>query len=350
MALVSTFELEKHFICLADDEKTNCVNSLQSIFNQFDSEIDASPLNSNILKASTNYRRWSHVSLLFCRARPLVLTWPQIGNREKQRELFFFRISSGNYRVVCQGASYNFDSSDQLALLSNYSSLKLILDQPASLTLMSVSRELLPNTTYDFDKRPFSKIESQNPAIHLLTTYQEFLRDKLTNPYPSLTQKVGLHLIDLMTASLTSTICQHSAAQKGGSESWIEIIKNDIRANLGQIRLSAKTAARRHGVTDRYIHKLFKETGQTFGQYVTEQRLKRAYKLLTTPNYTVPISTIALEVGFGELSTFNRAFKRRFGETPSGIRRLQSAGQGMIVGQRKHQRHQNCSTQSSACR
>jgi AraC-like DNA-binding protein len=32
------------------------------------------------------------------------------------------------------------------------------------------------------------------------------------------------------------------------------------------------------------------------------------------------ISVIAYEAGFGDLSHFNRAFRRRYGETPSDIR------------------------------
>jgi AraC-like DNA-binding protein len=33
------------------------------------------------------------------------------------------------------------------------------------------------------------------------------------------------------------------------------------------------------------------------------------------------ISDIAFAVGFGDLSTFNREFRRRFGVTPSDVRR-----------------------------
>jgi len=32
------------------------------------------------------------------------------------------------------------------------------------------------------------------------------------------------------------------------------------------------------------------------------------------------ISTIALDAGFGDLSYFNRAFRRRYGMRPSGLR------------------------------
>ena len=34
------------------------------------------------------------------------------------------------------------------------------------------------------------------------------------------------------------------------------------------------------------------------------------------------IGDLAIHVGFAEHSTFNRAFRRRFGDTPTGVRRI----------------------------
>ncbi len=60
----------------------------------------------------------------------------------------------------------------------------------------------------------------------------------------------------------------------------------------------------------------------TFGcapyQYVQEQRLIRARNLLRQPGHK--ITAIALACGFNDSSQFSRAFKARFGVTPSGYR------------------------------
>jgi AraC-like DNA-binding protein len=43
--------------------------------------------------------------------------------------------------------------------------------------------------------------------------------------------------------------------------------------------------------------------------------------MLSDPRYTAStISTIAFDAGFADLSYFNRAFRRRYGLTPSDIR------------------------------
>lgn len=87
--------------------------------------------------------------------------------------------------------------------------------------------------------------------------------------------------------------------------------------------------ARRHGLTPRYIHLLFEETGETFGRFVERERMKRAFALLTDPRRAeMPIGDVALQVGFVEHSSFNRAFRRRFGAAPGDVRRSHERSQG----------------------
>ena len=67
---------------------------------------------------------------------------------------------------------------------------------------------------------------------------------------------------------------------------------------------------------------LFEKTGTTFTDFALERRLDAAHCMLTSPRYvTWSITAIALEAGFGDLSHFNRSFKRRYLMTPTDLRR-----------------------------
>jgi AraC-like DNA-binding protein len=56
---------------------------------------------------------------------------------------------------------------------------------------------------------------------------------------------------------------------------------------------------------------------------VLTERLARAHRMLTSPRHAgETISVIAFAVGFADLSHFNRAFRRRYGCTPSDVRAL----------------------------
>ena len=79
--------------------------------------------------------------------------------------------------------------------------------------------------------------------------------------------------------------------------------------------------AARQGISEAYVRKLFEGEGTSFTDFVLEQRLAHARRLLSDPRYADrSITSIATDAGFGDLSYFNRCFRRRFGETPSAVR------------------------------
>jgi AraC-like DNA-binding protein len=71
-------------------------------------------------------------------------------------------------------------------------------------------------------------------------------------------------------------------------------------------------------VTPRYVQRLFEGEGTTFSEFVLNERLLRVQRMLADPRYAGwTVSAIALEVGFGDVSYFNRRFRRRFGASPT---------------------------------
>lgn len=73
------------------------------------------------------------------------------------------------------------------------------------------------------------------------------------------------------------------------------------------------------GFSESHFMRYFKETmGTSFVDYLKDYRLTMAARLLATSESA--ILDIASEVGFENLSYFNRAFKKRYGMTPSQYR------------------------------
>ena len=82
---------------------------------------------------------------------------------------------------------------------------------------------------------------------------------------------------------------------------------------------SVAEAAALGGCSASHFMRWFKKmTGTTFAAYLNERRLATAAELLRTTDDTV--LTIAGQVGFDNLSNFNRQFKARFGMTPRQYR------------------------------
>ncbi len=117
----------------------------------------------------------------------------------------------------------------------------------------------------------------------------------------------------------------------------LRAIKADIVENASSRDLTMAAIAARHRVTPRYVRKLLETEGLTFSEFVLGERLARAHRMLTDPRRcTETISAIAFACGFGDLSYFNRVFRRHNGATPTEVReaaRRSAAGAGVDAGQ-----------------
>jgi AraC-like DNA-binding protein len=136
------------------------------------------------------------------------------------------------------------------------------------------------------------------------------------------TEVFANHLVDLIVLAFGARgdVCD-LAEVRGVRAGRRAAILREIDANLNDPRLSAAILAHRLGITTRYVHQLFEEIGQTFSVYVLNIRLDRVAHVLREPRRAnQKIAAIAFEVGFSDLSHFNRSCRRRFGETPTAAR------------------------------
>lgn len=87
-------------------------------------------------------------------------------------------------------------------------------------------------------------------------------------------------------------------------------------------KITISEMAQEVGLSQSHFMKYFKNTmGTSFIDYLNEYRLTMASRLLVSSDSS--ILAIASEVGFDNLSYFNRSFKKRFGQTPREYRKLQ---------------------------
>jgi len=70
--------------------------------------------------------------------------------------------------------------------------------------------------------------------------------------------------------------------------------------------------------SSRLAHLFRDEVGQSIRSYVVERRLSMAAFLIVQTDER--ISQIAYGVGFGDISNFNHAFKKKFGMAPGAYR------------------------------
>jgi AraC-like DNA-binding protein len=107
----------------------------------------------------------------------------------------------------------------------------------------------------------------------------------------------------------------------------LHAIKKDVRAHLGEIGLSMAAVAARHRISPRHLGRLFEREGITFSGFLLSARLEQAHLMLSDKQFNgCTVASIAYAAGFGDLSYFNRAFRKRYGMTPSDVREAARRG------------------------
>jgi AraC-like DNA-binding protein len=162
-------------------------------------------------------------------------------------------------------------------------------------------------------------------ALRLLVQYVELVRKESALAPPDLRHIFAHHVYDLLSLALGATRDAAEAARgRGLRAARLRALKTDIQAHLADESLTIGAVARRQGISESYVRRLFESEDTTFSEFVLNERLVRAYRLLNDPLFERRVSSVAFEVGFGDLSYFNRTFRRRFGATPSDVRAARS--------------------------
>ena len=174
----------------------------------------------------------------------------------------------------------------------------------------------------DLDAALVRPISTNTDAFRLLMHYAKVLLDEDMLATADVRSLVATHLHDLAALAIGATRdAAEVAGGRGVRAARLRSVKAHIIENLADRQLSINTAAVRHGVTPRYVSRLFESEATTFSEFVLMQRLNRAHRMLIAPAFSDrTVSSIAFEAGFGDISYFNRAFRGLYGATPSEVR------------------------------
>jgi AraC-like DNA-binding protein len=193
---------------------------------------------------------------------------------------------------------------------------------PGHLLAMRFPRAQLASRVAGLEDQFLRCVSRENPALRLLTGYAKLAFDEQTAGSRELPPLVAAHIQDLVAVAVGATRDAAEAAQgRGVRAARLHAIKQDIARSLDKPDLSVTVLGARHRCTPRFIQRLFEAEGTTFTEYVLAQRLARAHRTLLDPRRAgEKVSVVAYDCGFGDLSYFNRVFRRHYGAAPSDIR------------------------------
>ena len=187
---------------------------------------------------------------------------------------------------------------------------------------LRVPRTLLNSTLVSVGDAVMRPIHAEQVALRLLSDYTTWLLNAGGSADPQLLNLSIRHVHDLLALTVgPSADFAQTARTRGLRAVRLKLAKSYVVAHSHRRDVTIATIAASLSVTPRYVQRLFEADGTTFSEFLVGQRLARAHRLLCEPRSShVAISTIAYDAGFGDLSYFNRCFRRQFGRTPRDVR------------------------------
>jgi AraC-like DNA-binding protein len=157
-------------------------------------------------------------------------------------------------------------------------------------------------------------------VLALLARYLEILEDTSAPGTAELQDLAAAHVQDLLALALRR-VCEPAEIAAGNCRRAVrrQAILAEIAAGFADPEFSLAEVAKKLAISPRYVQHVLHDTGRSFTERITELRLNKARAMLAR-DHTHKVVDIAYDCGFGDVSHFNRCFRRRFGAAPSKFR------------------------------
>ncbi|MEU9420088.1 helix-turn-helix domain-containing protein [Streptomyces sp. NPDC048272] len=110
---------------------------------------------------------------------------------------------------------------------------------------------------------------------------------------------------------------EHGGPACPGREALLRAVREHIDRHLGDPDLSPERIAAAHGISVRYLHRLFETQDITVGRLIHQRRVEQCERELSRRGRVNPsISAVAQRWGFRSPAHFSRAFKAVYGHSP----------------------------------
>lgn len=228
------------------------------------------------------------------------------------------QVQSGDIILIPPQTVHSIEQLDDLPM--QYFN---ILFHPSMLTAPGIEYETYVQPLMDTSRTYPKYLPRSAPLNRDLTPAIEALichRKQVNSEYALM---VRAHLYTLLyhifrNSNPTTADGRHRSRNYDKLKILLEHVRRSYREDI-----SISQAAAMCGFSESHFMKLFRElTGLSFTQYVKRQRLESAAHLLRTTDQSA--GQIAEEVGFHNLSYFTRAFRTRYGITPTAYRQAQN--------------------------
>ena len=212
-------------------------------------------------------------------------------------------------------------SPGDLTLVDSTRPYRVAFECPTSMLVIRLPRARLREYVACAEDLVVRSMPRSNTANRLAA---RFIRDLWRNLPRAEAEGSQRHLTDVLmsvTAAACATVAPATIACSSRAAALRIRLIESIEANLWDPDLDPASIARKGRISLRYLHALFQEQGESVSRYLLRRRLEVSARLLRDPlRAASSVTQIACEHGFKSSAHFCRAFRERYGMTPSDFR------------------------------
>jgi AraC-like DNA-binding protein len=203
----------------------------------------------------------------------------------------------------------------------------LTMDMPSECTtpqsghshVILLPREFLPQPGRMLERLSATHLNGHRTAQLLLSQNVQQLLAASEDLDPSLEAAAGDYIAHLAGIILQLPDARSAKRRSAKPDTRIADIRKQIARSYRIPDLKPKAVGERLGLSVRSVQHVLSQHGSTFSEELMAMRLEAAFGMLRS-GATDPITDIAFKCGFSDLSTFHRAFRARYGQTPNAMR------------------------------
>ncbi|HJQ48088.1 MAG TPA: helix-turn-helix domain-containing protein [Amycolatopsis sp.] len=247
-----------------------------------------------------------------------VLRTPRLVRHDWCDDCLFLMHVHGNGLVRQEGQQILMPSGYGSIHLANHP-YELAFDTASQEVVLQVPRRILSHGELVTTEQLRTGVLPTDPAMRVYSAFVTELSSVSEDLTEDSRYEMGQTAVDLLTSVL-----RRGGSERGrslGSDALLRSMQAFARANIDDPELTPEALAAEHNVSLRYVQQLFATAGTSPAAFIRVERLECAKRILADPRQAgKPITAVAFRVGFNDVNTFIRAFRKHFDMTPGAWR------------------------------
>ena len=280
--------------------------------------IDAYPIGSGAFRAQVAMRRLGALIVYALDTGPHRVVWSRKLLERAGEPYVRIRFQTRGTSRIEQEGMVVYTRPGEWSIVDGSRPHAIVNEEDASTLSLQIPRSQMPGRLFDIVRSMGGPYPIAGGIANMLFHCLRLAVEELNEERESVEEELGASLLTLFQVVVEAHVRNRPLAKtRDIAEARIRAY---IRRNLSDPDLSVDKIAAAMNCSRRYIHKLF-QGGETVTQYIWSQRLEACRKQLIECRDTPrTLTEIAFDCGFRSPAHFSRAFRSRFGVTPSDFR------------------------------